>query len=194
MEEIRKLRPKFLFIESNLVFLDLSDPATWQTFRTRLARIPLYLLTSKASPFDLFRNYGAESLAPTLNILPKPEEQPGNTVKNYGRNFKVRSIDDFPLWNDLFRDADSLGIQIFFLEFPRSAEADKRLSQKFKYQIKKLENEYYSHYKIQHIGFPDKLSKEKYFMDFAHFNAAGSRYYSDWLIKELYARKLINSH
>lgn len=194
MEEIRELRPKFLIIESNLALLDLYDPALWHTFRVRLARIPLYLLTLRTSAIALIKNYGAESLAPRLNFFPDFEGGAGTSGKNYGRNFKVRSIEDFPLWNNFFHDADSLGIQVFFLEFPRSDEADKRLSEKMKYQIKNLANEYHSRYKIKYIGFPDKLSKQKYYLDFAHFNAAGSRYYCDWLIQELSARKLINSH
>jgi hypothetical protein len=85
-----------------------------------------------------------------------------------------------------------LGIKIYLLKLPRSLEAEKLMIKTFTEQYDELVKKYYKEYNIEYIDFPDKLSRDKYYIDQAHFNKFGSEYYSDWLITEFYNRKLIN--
>ena len=104
---------------------------------------------------------------------------------------RIRGINEFYLWNKFFKEAEELGIKIYLLEVPRSAEAERHLPGSVKQQFNYLVDKYNTQYNVGFIGFHEKLSFTKYYVDGAHFNKLGADYYSDWLVNEIFKRGLI---
>ena len=59
-----------------------------------------------------------------------------------------------------------------------------------KRQTNLLVTKYSEEYCIGYVDFPEKLSRTEYYVDGSHFNKPGADYYTDWLVNELFNRKL----
>lgn len=191
IKELRELRPRYLFIESNIVCIDLGMNAFY-IFRKRLVRIPLYFISMKRNAFKLINNYAPISFDNQYKLNLGFETKGENTSENYGDKFRVRKIDEFRMWDSFYREAAGLGIKIYLLDMPRSAEAEQGLSAKFKQQYAELVKQFIDVKNIKHVEFKDKISKDEYYQDYAHFNKKGSYYYCDWLLDELCKQNLLN--
>ena len=77
------------------------------------------------------------------------------------------------------------------MEIPISNEAELQLSNSLKQQTSLLLSRYSEYFSIGYVYFPEKLTRNKYYIDGAHFNKLGASYYSDWLVNEIYNRELL---
>ena len=188
--EIKQLRPRYLFIESNTACLNMGGINNsfnfFAIYRTRLARFPEYLFGMGTDAFQLINNP-----VPKAYIEEKLAKSDFDNRFSIYEKFGVRSINEFQLWSSFYKEAASLGIKIYLLEFPRSIEAEQHFSVKFKDEYKGLIQQYKAEYNIDYIGFPDKRFQNKYFLDGAHFNKFGGDYYCELLMNEIFIRKLI---
>ncbi len=191
IDEIINLRPSYLFIESNLACINYQGNSGKEKvyqlsrFRTRLARIPFYIVKMKGNAFDLLETNVPEPFSDRNKTKLDFDFIDEENLKLRGEVLKVRNIDEFPEWSSFFKAADSLGIRVFLLELPRSGEAEKHLPAGFKEQHQILINQYGEKYGIPFLDFPEELGYVEYYHDRAHFNKAGSFYYSEWLLREL---------
>ncbi len=193
IDEIRRLRPKCLFIESNTACVDMSGQDSWSmiNFRIRMARVPVYLFGMGFNALHLFKSYVPADFAERHRKKIYLDEQ--NLLDDFevGKRFRVRDPGEFPLWENFFKEAGSLGIKIYFLDLPRSMEAEHGLPRKFSEKFKTHIATYNKQYHIEYIHFPIPLRREAYFIDRAHFNRSGSKIYSMWLTHEFETRKII---
>jgi hypothetical protein len=185
IKEIKILQPKCLFIERNLISTDnFENPVL--SFRHRLARIPvdffnlrnLFKVNNNPASDNLIEQFDPDFIIDKNNKMPK--------VK-----IRIRGINEFLLWKEFFKVAEKHGIKIYLVEVPISNEADLQLSNSLKQQIKLLITRYYEDYSISYVGFSEKLTRDKYYLDGAHFNKPGADYYADWLVNEIFNRKLL---
>ncbi|MCX6254892.1 MAG: hypothetical protein NTV31_10515 [Bacteroidia bacterium] len=185
IKEIKTLRPKYLFIESNLACIDIYGNIVL-SFRHKLSRIPVELI-NVGNSFKLNNDF-----LPDNNIdLINPSSKSNKNNKDSGVRLRIRKINEFFMWNKFFKEAENLGIKIYLLEIPRSYEAEQSIPIILRQQYKSLVNKYSSEFNIGHIDFPNKISYAKYYRGGAHFNKLGADYYSDWLVNELFKRELI---
>lgn len=195
--EIKALRPKHLFIESNVATLNYQGNSrkAWQyalsRFRTRLARIPVYLTKMKGGALELLDRNVPEPFSNKFKTKLDFDFIDERNLELRGQVLTVRKINDFPEWVRFFKDADSLGIHIFLLEIPRSREAEKHLPPELKQQYKALIDLFNNAYGISYLDFPEELGYVEFYHDRAHLNRAGSFYYVDWLLRELKSRQII---
>jgi hypothetical protein len=182
--EIRKLRPKYLFIESNIACIDLTGNEL-SKFRVKLAVIPLYFIMMGGNAFKLADNQLPASYIEKHDLNLDFDNLKADFYDLSTINFKIRHINDFPEWDSFFKEAVNLGIKIYLLDIPRSMEAEHLLSDKFKQQFNDLVKQYNNKYNIGYIDFPGRLNRNKYYVDRGHFNKSGSYYYCEWLVKEL---------
>lgn len=185
IREIKALQPKYLFIESNLACIDIfRNP--FLGFRHRLSRLAFDLINIsnlvKLNDDFLVNNFNRQ-------IDPDPKADKKN--RDAELQIRIRGINEFYLWNKFFKEAEELGIKIYLLEVPRSAEAERHLPGSVKQQFNYLVDKYNTEYNVGFIGFHEKLSFTKYYVDGAHFNKLGADYYSDWLVNEIFKRELL---
>jgi len=181
---IKKLHPHYLFIESNLACLKLTT-----NFRGRLVQLPRNVIIELKKQLHSGKNNEGVASNDTNNPTYDFDNQ---EIDLSGTIFDVNKIDEFPKWDSLFAEASTLGIKIFLLEIPRSIEAEQQLLTDIKKQQKELIDAYYQKYGIDFIAFPNKISRNNYYIDRAHFNSIGSRYYSEWLVGEFCKRTILN--
>ena len=175
IDEIKKLKPKYLFIESNLSCINMKS-----NLRARILLIPQNFMVIMEKLFN------------STEINEQTTKNPEEVVDlANGILFGVRKINEFPLWNKLYEEAHELGIKIIFLEIPRSIEADQLILDDFKIKYNNLIEAYKKEYDIDYIEFPNKISRDKYYIDRAHFNEDGSIYYSNWLVNEFKRRNIL---
>lgn len=186
IKEIEELQPKFLFIESNLVFINMNGD-----LRERMARLPEYYIKKGIIKLNLNKKNRVEKLnLQQLNILNDriPEAEIDLTI---GKKFKVRDIRNFSEWNKFFAKAGKSSTQIILIEIPRSEEANHAIPQQLRIQIDKLANEIKTSFQIDYVEFPTKLSQKEYFIDRAHMNEKGSDLYCEWFMGEIIKNNLI---
>lgn len=185
IEEIKNLHPKCLFIERNFISTDnFENPVL--SFRHRLARIPvdffnlrnLFKVNNNPIPDNFIGQFDPDFITDKNNRRPK--------VK-----LRIRGINEFLLWRKFFKDAEKYDIKIYLLEVPVSVEAEMQQSNSFRQQISLLVTKYTEEYSIGYVGFSEKLTRTKYYIDGAHFNKPGADYYTDWLVNELFNRDLL---
>jgi len=187
--DIRKLRPRVLFIESNIACIDYQGNG-FSKFRIWLSNVPLYIIMRVNMIFKLFdkpaphSNFRQNVQRPDFGFLNAGIVNIPNVI------IKIRKINDFPLWNEFYKQTAGLDIKIYLLEIPRSLEAEQYIPVKIKQQYNALVREYHDNYNIGYLDFPFSLSRNRYFQDRAHFNEAGSFFYCTWLIKRLSHGKL----
>ena len=190
IEEIRTLRPKYLFIESGIACYDFRADG-FSRFRIWLSNVPLYFVLMVNQAFGLLdkpqpRSYFGQSEAKLdFDNLYTDIDNLANS------NFKIRKMNEFPVWDLFFMQAPALGIRIFLLEMPRSGDAEKFIPARLNREYNSLVKQYYNQYGITYIDFPDHLDRNTYYMDRAHFNEPGSDYYCSWLLKEFCTRNLL---
>jgi len=196
IKTIKTLRPRNLVIESNIACINLnvfftptnSINLVWfeiSEFRRRLGRVPEYFLNAGNGTFDFVNNFAPKNLLRDE----KPLHLDDYTI---GKKLTIRKIDEFPLWTKFFKEAQELGIKVILLEIPRSQEAENQLSVQFKQEYNDLVMQFHNFYKIDYVGFPDKIPQKDYYLDRGHMNETGADYYCDWLLKEFCLRKLID--
>lgn len=185
IEEIKKLKPKCLFIERNLVSTDnFENPLL--SFRHRLARIPVDLFNLR-NLFKVNNNPGPENFIAQFDpdfITDKNNKMPRVKIR-------IRGINEFLMWKKFFKVAENNGIKVYLIEVPISIEAELQLSNSLKQQINLLITKYSEYYSIGYVNFSEKLTRTKYYMDGAHFNELGADYYTDWLVNEISKRELL---
>ena len=196
IEEIIRLRPSCLFIESNLacVHLQGNSKKEWvyklSRFRTRLARIPFYIVKMKGDAYNLLENNVPEAFSDRNKTKLDFDFIDEENLKLRGQVLRIREIGEFPEWASFFEMADSLGIRVCLLEIPRSEEAEKHLPEAFKKQHQMLIQQYADTFTIPLLEFPEELGYVEYYHDRAHLNRPGSFYYGDWLLNELVKLKI----
>jgi len=185
IEEIKTLQPKCLFIERNLVSTDnFENPVL--SFRHRLARIPVDFFDLR-SLFKVNNNPVAENF--TEQFEPDFTADKNNRMPKV--KIRTRGINEFLLWKKFFKEAEKYNVKIYLMEIPISNEAELQLSNSLKQQTSLLLSRYSEYYSIGYVYFPEKLTRNKYYIDGAHFNKLGASYYSDWLVNEIYNRELL---
>jgi hypothetical protein len=97
IDEIRKQRPKYLIIESNVICINQVS-----NFRGRLLHIPQNLFKVVSDEFKLHSL--SATTDPTHKDNKKLDFDNQGLVANMANNvlFKARKIDEFPLWNEFF--------------------------------------------------------------------------------------------
>jgi hypothetical protein len=190
-----KEKPRYIFIESNIVCLDMwsadilySVSRFLRQYSLRLSRIPTYILMYNFKIFNLFHTPA------TLNEEVDVNENYWKLYNKRAKNFRSRTINDFPKWNAFFKLAKENNIQVIFLDFPRSKEAYKYLPKNLNEDLRELINEYQKTYNIDYLEFPYMLDQKTYFSDVAHLNKIGAKLYSEWFINEINKIKLKNNN
>ena len=185
IEEIKNLRPKCLFIERNFISTDnFENPVL--SFRHRLARIPVDFLDLR----NLFK-VNNEPIPDNFIEQFDPDFIPDKNNRNPKVKLRIRGINEFLLWKEFFKVAEKYNIKIYLIEIPVSTEVEMQLSNSLKQQINLLVNKYSEDYCIGYIGFSEKLTRTKYYIDGAHFNKLGADYYTDWLVNEIFNRDIL---
>lgn len=185
VKEIKMLRPKCLFIESNLLCIDPYGNIL-SGFRHRLARIPVDLINT-----GRLNNVNAGFLTNNFNGQFNPDFKAEKNKREPESELRIRGSNEFPLWNRFFREAEKHGIKIYLIEVPRSIESEQYLSNSVKQKLTSLVEKYSIEYGVGYIGFPEKLSYDRYYFDRTHFNRPGAELYSDWLVNEILKRELL---
>ena len=185
IKEIKILRPKCLFIESTLICKDPYGNLAL-SLRHRLARITV----------DLFNTFNPaqvnnDSLSANFDGQFNPDTETDKNKKEPDLKLRIRGSNEFLKWQIFFKIAEEHGIKIYLIELPISDEATQSLSNSFKQQINSLVNKYSEDYGVGYLAFPEKLTNTRYYIDGAHFNKAGADYYSEWLVNEIFNRKLL---
>lgn len=120
-----------------------------------------------------------------LNLIPKNEvNKSANHYRRIASGFRIREFSDGERFAPLFALARKQGKAVAFLDLSRSKEAWDLLPKTFKGEISKIMSRYEKDYGIPYIRFPYRLTLD-YFRDFAHFNQAGRKFYSEWFLTNL---------
>ena len=184
IEEILKLRPRYLFIESNIACLEYHGDG-FSKFRLWLSNIPIFMIMRINREFGLFGKPGPHSAFGNNALKTDHDFLNSGIVDMANVYIKTRKADAFPEWVAFYKQAARLGIKVYLLEIPRSFEAEQFLPVKIKQEYSALVKEYSHRYNIGYLDFPFKLGKERYYRDRAHFNQTGSYCYSTWLVKRI---------
>lgn len=185
IKEIKILRPKCLFIESNLVCKDTYGNLVL-SFRHRLSRYPVDLINMS----NLIK-VNNDFISANFNGQFDPDFKTDKNNKEPELKLRIRGINEFRRWKRFFKVAEEHGIKIYLIEMPLSIEAQKLFPNSIKQQINSLVDKYSEDYGVGYLGFPEKLTYTKYYIDGEHFNKPGADYYSDWLVNEIFNRKLL---
>lgn len=193
---IQKEKPKYLIIESSIVCTDMFSESTGiifsisrflRKYSTRLSNIPGHILSSNSRMFDLYSKIVPLDYRNHLKNQHNIEIAWNNYQKQL-KDFKVRTINEFPDWHAFFKSAMEADIQVCFLQFPRSKEAQKFLPKGFQEQQNTLIEQFKEQYNILYIEFPYQLDQITYFQNEAHLNELGADYYSSWLINLIHEK------
>jgi hypothetical protein len=188
--EIIKLRPKNLIIESNIFCIDMSDKGLialnlkLKEYSSRLARFPIFIFRNPKYITKIFSTPIPKEYIDKYVTIDK-EKFSWELYSKRASTYSINSIDDFQEWNSFFKTARNLGINVVFLDLPRSKEAKQYFSKGFGNDYNKLINQYRQNFNIEYISFPDDLNFDKYYEDAAHFNYKGAKLYTEWFVKEI---------
>ena len=187
--EIKKTRPRYVLIESNILCIDLS-PLEFGPFISSVASYRNHLL-------KILKRFATQWIKSIFPLSREPAETNAfnkntpideNYWISYGKlakKFRVRKIDDFPEWNDFFRKARESGTKVVLLEFPRSREATRYVPKTFLEEQEKLITRFEEQYHVIHMKFPLEMERRTYFADAAHLNQEGAKVFSEWLADRL---------
>jgi len=195
IEQITNIKPKYLFLEANMVCMNMfkgkneitfTFQSLFQRYISRLALAPRYISSHIWRMFDLL-------------YLPVPPRN--NTVdtdywSNYARQakrFRTRSLHDFPEWDAFFEYARDNGIQVYLFELPRSREGMDLLPDGLYEDYLQLIKQYRDEYGIEYLAYPEILPQKGYFKDAAHLNRRGADLYSNWLVETI-TRKIMEGN
>jgi len=187
IEEIRKLKTKYLFLESSIVCLNMFKGENEITFTfqslfnryiARLALAPRYISSHIWRMCELL----------FLPVPPKNRVADADYWESYAKQakrYRVRSIHDFPEWNEFFEYARNNGIQVCLLELPRSQDGMDLLPEGLYEDYLELIGQYRDEYGIEYLAYPEILPHKGYFKDAAHLNRKGAELYSNWLVETI---------
>ena len=181
---LRQTKPQYLFIESNILCLDMFESSKEIEFSF------YRLLKRYWSRLALAPRYISSHIWRMFEVLSLPAPSKGRKVNDkywsdYDRNaqkYLVRSIHDFPEWTAFFEQAREAGIQVCILELPRSKEAREIIPDRIFMEYRELISQFEDQYGLEYIEFPYDLEQRKYFKDAAHLNKKGAELYSTWLV------------
>ena len=181
---LRQEKPQYLFIESNILCLDMfesSNEIEFSFYRflkrywSRLALAPRYISS------QIWRMFEILSL-PAPSKGRKINDKYWSDYDKNARRYSVRSLHDFPEWTAFFEQAREAGIQVCILDLPRSKEAREIIPGKIFTEYRELIGQFEDKYGLEYIEFPYDLEQRDYFKDAAHLNRKGAQLYSTWLV------------